>query len=214
MRIKTLIKKNIYLIIFLVIALLFVIAYFKTTEGFQATNCNFNYCTGNFEVVNNKCIRKCSAFTTYKSVAAISDPMLCIVSENSKEVTRFYRTENYKNTQDYKNKINKLKQYNVNIDINVIKNNREGNNGCECPSGNFSHNNKCYKNCTSPYNQKVANSASCKANTITSKNTKAQCNSLKGSFSGTDKCVHCPKDKNNNTITFNNTGCTIPAEAT
>ena len=35
MRIKNLIKKNIYLIIFLVIALLFVIAYFKSTEGFQ-----------------------------------------------------------------------------------------------------------------------------------------------------------------------------------
>jgi len=211
MRIKNIIKKNIFLILLLAVVVLFGIAYFKTTDGLQSSNCNFNYCTGDFEVVNSRCIKKCSAFTSTKSVAASSDPMLCIVSVDSKEVTRFYRTENYKNTQDFKDKQNKFKQYNINLDTNLIKNNREGNNACECPSGNFSHNSICYKNCTSPYNQRVAGTASCKANSIVSKNTKDQCNSLKGISSGSDKCTHCPKNKNS-TITFNTTGCIVPAE--
>jgi hypothetical protein len=212
MRIKNIIKKNIFLILLLAVVVLFGIAYYKTTEGFQATNCNFNYCTGNFEVVNSRCIKKCSAFTSTKSVAASSDPMLCIVSVDKKEVTRFYRTENYKNTQDFKDKQNKFKQYNINLDTDLIKNNREGNNACECPSGNFSHNSKCYKNCTSPYNQRVAGTASCKANSIVSTNTKAQCNTLKGEFSVSsgDKCTHCPKNKSN-TISIT-TGCIVPAE--
>jgi len=159
--------------------------------------CNFNYCTGDYEVVNNRCIRKCSAFTNYKSVKANSNPLLCIVSLDNKEVTRFYRTENYRETNEYNIYHRGLNlRYNVNLLLPLVKNNREGNNGCECPSGNFNYNNKCYINCTSPYKNKIVDgSASCEAKVIVDKKmSRNRCTILKGG-SDHSACLYCPDDK-------------------
>ena len=67
-------KKNIYLTILLLVAVLLGIVYFNSMEGFQArtTNtsrraCNASNCTGDYEWVGGKCVLRCSKIWTGSS---------------------------------------------------------------------------------------------------------------------------------------------------
>ena len=128
MNIKRFIKKNIYLTLFLVILLLFSIAYFKSTEGFQSTiPCNFNYCSGDYEVVNDNsgnpigCLKKCNIINS-NSIPATSKKEYCNIMENNKYKSTFSR-----NFNQYKKK------------------NAQNNNACEyiCPAQYTYNNGSC-----------------------------------------------------------------------
>lgn len=128
MNINRFIKKNIFLII-LFLVLVFGIMYLRSKEGFQnrsQPSCNFNFCTGDFEVVTDPsgvrgCFKKCNIIRK-GYIASRSNPLICRESTGKKPKT-----------------------FSRNTDANKQKN-IQGNNGCEtCPqaytcdiSGNIS----------------------------------------------------------------------------
>jgi hypothetical protein len=128
MNIKRFINKNKFVVFIVLAAVILFIAYKKTNEGFQQNppslpyipvepDCNFNYCTGDYElVISNsgvrQCLKKCNVISS-GAIVADSDKLIC-KKMNGPKVSTFSR--------DF-GKYKKL--------LNAHKNNTEE---CKCPT--------------------------------------------------------------------------------
>jgi hypothetical protein len=146
MNFKRFISKNKFFIFIVLASVILFIAYKKTNEGFQNENrgpnigigpkCNFNYCTGDYEVVTDssgvkQCLKKCNVISP-NAVVATSDPLICKKMNGTKVSSSFSR-----NFNSYKK-------------LNAQGNNKEQ---CDCPSRYTYKNGSCLAEAIiSPYN--------------------------------------------------------------
>ena len=148
MNFKRFISKNKFFIFIVLASVILFIAYKKTNEGFKIAydkkwygtfpginpiinGKNFNYCTGDYEVVNAKyenttypiCLKKCGLISP-NAVVASSDPLICKKMYGTKVTSTFSR-----NFNSYK-KLN-------------AQGNNYGENTYTCPPNYTYNNNKC-----------------------------------------------------------------------